>query len=98
MRPILVVSRYDPTPPRAMITYVPLTTQYRQSLYEVELPRLRFLNQASYANIQGLGSIPKTRLERRLGKLPENVMLLVKNTILFALDLEVEPLQSESQD
>ena len=98
MRPILVVSRYDPTPPRAMITYIPLTTQYRQSPYEVELPRLRFLNQDSYANIQGIGSIPKTRLERRLGKLPENMMLIVKNAILFALDLEVEPLQSENQN
>ena len=89
-RPILVISRYDPDPPRAMITYVPLTTQYRQSPYEVVLPRLRFLNQDSYANVQGLGSIPKVRLERRLGKLPDNVMMEIKDTISFALDLEVE--------
>ena len=89
-RPILVVSRYDPDPPRAMVTYVPLTTQYRQRPYEVALPRLRFLNQDSYANVQGLGSIPKVRLERRLGKLSDNVMIKIKNTISFALDLEVE--------
>ncbi|MCE2396663.1 type II toxin-antitoxin system PemK/MazF family toxin [Candidatus Poribacteria bacterium] len=89
-RPILVISRYDPDPPRAMITYVPLTTQYRQSPYEVVLPRLRFLNQDSYANVQGLGSIPKVRLERRLDKLPDNVMMEIKDTISFALDLEVE--------
>ena len=90
VRPVLVVSRYDPDPPRAMITYVPLTTQYRQSSYEIKLPKLRFLNQESYANVQGLGSIPKVRLERRLGKLPDNVIIEVKNAILFALDLEVE--------
>ena len=89
-RPILVVSRYDPDPPRAMVTYVPLTTQYRQSPYEVALPRLRFFNQDSYANVQGLGSIPKVRLERRLGRLSDNVMIEIKNTISFALDLEVE--------
>ena len=89
-RPILVVSRYDPDPPRAMVTYVPLTTQYRQSPYEIALPRLRFLNQDSYANVQGLGSIPKVRLERRLGRLSDNVMIEIKNTISFALDLEVE--------
>ena len=89
-RPILVVSRYDPDPPRAMITYVPLTTQYRQSPYEVELPKLRFLNQDSYANVQGLGSIPKVRLERRLGKLSDNVMIEIRNAISFALDLGVE--------
>ena len=88
-RPVLVVSRYDPDPPRAMITYIPLTTQYRQSRYEVALPKLGFLNQESYANVQGLGSIPKVRLERRLGKLPNNVMADIKNTIAFALDLDI---------
>ena len=89
-RPILVVSRYDPDPPRAMVTYVPLTTQYRQSPYEIALPRLRFLNQDSYVNVQGLGSIPRVRLERRLGKLSDNVMIEIKNAISFALDLEAE--------
>ncbi len=89
-RPVLLVSRYDPDPPRAMITYIPLTTQYRQSPYEVVLPKLRFLNRDSYANVQGLGSMPKVRLERRLGKLSDNVMRQIKNAILFALDLEIE--------
>ena len=89
-RPVLVVSRYDPHPPRAMIIYIPLTTQYRESPYEVVLPKLRFLNQDSYANVQGLGSVPKVRLERRLGKLSDNVMREIKNAILFALDLEIE--------
>ena len=86
-RPILVVSRYDPDPPRAMITYVPLTTQYRRSAYEIALPKLRFLNQESYVNIQGLGSIPKVRLERKLGRLPDPVMAEIKNALVFALGL-----------
>ena len=86
-RPVLVVSRYDPDPPRALVTYVPLTTQYRQSPYEVALPKLRFLNQVSYVNVQGLGSIPIVRLERRLGKLSDNVMIEIANAISFALDL-----------
>jgi mRNA interferase MazF len=88
-RPVVVVSRYDANPPRAMITYVPLTTQYRQSAYEVVLPKLRFLDQDSIANVQGLGSIPKVRLERRLGKLSDDVMTKIRNAISFALDLEV---------
>lgn len=73
-----------------MITYVPLTTQYRRSPYEVVLPKLSFLEQDSYANVQGLGSIPKVRLQRRIGKLPDDVMMEIKNPIFFALDLEVE--------
>ena len=87
-RPVLVVSRYDPDPPRDLIIYIPLTTQYRESPYEVVLPRLRFLNQQSYVNVQGLGSVEKVRLERRLGKLSDNVMTEIKNTITFVLDLE----------
>ncbi len=89
-RPVVVVSRYDIDPPRDVIIYVPLTTQYRNSEYEIVLPMLRFLDQDSYANVQGLGSIPKVRLKRRIGKLPDDVMTEIKETILFALDLEVD--------
>ena len=51
-RPVVVVSRDDPDPPRALILYVPLTTKDRQSPYEVVLPRLPFLEQNSVANVQ----------------------------------------------
>jgi mRNA interferase MazF len=33
VRPVLIVSRYDPDPPPALVIYVPLTTQNRQSPY-----------------------------------------------------------------
>ena len=52
-RPVLVVSRYDPDPPRDLIIYIPLTTQYRESPYEVVLPRLRFLNQLTFPTNTG---------------------------------------------
>lgn len=89
-RPVVVVSRYDPDPPRALILYVPLTTQNRQSRYEVALPKLPFLDRGSVANVQGLGSLPRVRLERRLGKLPDEVMGKIKRALLFALDLGAE--------
>src|SRR6266496_5035105 len=63
-RPVVVVSRDDPDPPRALILYVPLTRQNRQSPYEVVLPRLPFLDRHSVANVQGLGSLPTVRLEQ----------------------------------
>jgi mRNA interferase MazF len=87
-RPVVIVSRHDPDPPRALAIYVPLTTQYRDSLYEVVLPRLRFLDRDSIANVQGMASIPTVRLEKKLGKLPDEVMLKIKQAILFALDLD----------
>jgi mRNA interferase MazF len=87
-RPVVVVSRHDAEPPRALVLYVPLTTQNRLSSYEVPLPRFPFLDRDSVANIQGLGSIPIVRLERRLGKLPPAVLVKLKNALAFALDLE----------
>jgi mRNA interferase MazF len=84
----VVVSRHDPEAPRVLILYVPLTTQYRQSRYEVVLPKLAFLDRESVANVQGLGSLPNVRLGRRLGRLPEHVMSEIKRALAFALDLE----------
>jgi mRNA interferase MazF len=86
-RPVVIVSRYDPDPPRALILFVPLTTQNRQTPYEVALPRLGFLERESAANVLGLGSLPKVRLERRLGKLPDEAMTRIKRALVFALDL-----------
>jgi mRNA interferase MazF len=97
-RPVIIVSRYDPTPPRALILYIPVTTQNRGSNYEVELPTLSFLRQGSVANVQGLGSIPAARLERKLGELPNETMLEIKQALIFALDLEGTLQQDSAAD
>lgn len=89
-RPVIIVSRYDPTPSRALVLYVPVTTQNRASAYEVELPILPFLRSGSVANVQGIGSIPVVRLERKLGELPHEATLKIKQALIFALDLEFE--------
>lgn len=87
-RPVVIVSRYDPDSPRALVLYVPLTTQNRTSLYEVTLPRLSFLDRDSFANVQGLGSMPIVRLVRRLGALPAPALTNIRRALVFALDLE----------
>jgi mRNA interferase MazF len=86
-RPVVVVSRYDPDRPRALVLFLPLTTQNRHSSYEIALPRLSFLDRDSVANAQGLGSLPVVRFERRLGKLSDDVMKTIKQALMFALDL-----------
>ena len=86
-RPVIIVSRFDPNAPRALILYVPLTTQNRSSRYEVALPKLPFLQRDSVANVQGLASLPTVRLERKLGRLPAAVMTDVKGALVYALDL-----------
>lgn len=86
-RPVVVVSRQDPDPPRSLVLYVPLTTQRRNSPYEVPLPRLPLLDRQSVANVQGLGSLPTARLERRIGRLSTEIMERIKDALAFALDL-----------
>jgi mRNA interferase MazF len=87
-RPVVIVSRHDPDSPRALVLYVPLTTQNRLSRYEVTIPRLFFLDRDSAANVQGLGSIPTARLERRLGRIPPEIMNQIKSALAFALALD----------
>jgi len=87
-RPVVIVSRQDPNPPRSLVLYVPLTTQRRNSPYEVFLPRFPFLDRESVANVQGLGSLPTARLERKIGRLSNDVMAQLKAALAFALDLE----------
>jgi len=86
-RPVVIVSRYDPDAPRALTIYVPLTTQNRGSKYEVALPSLRFLQEASVANVQGIASLPLTRLERKLGQLPGETLDQIRHAIAFAVDM-----------
>jgi mRNA interferase MazF len=88
-RPVVIVSRQDPDPPRSLVLYVPLTTQRRNSPYEVLLPRLPFLDRESVANVQGLGSLPTVRLERRIGRLSAEILERVKHALAFALDLKL---------
>jgi mRNA interferase MazF len=71
-----------------LVLYVPLTTQNRLSSYEVPIPRLPFLDRDSVANVQGLGSIPTVRLERRLGRISNDVLTKLRIALAFALDLE----------
>ena len=87
-RPVIIVSRHDPDAPRALVLYVPLTTQNRSSRYEVPLPKLPFLHQLSVANVQGLASIPTAYLDRRLGRLSDSAMAEVKRALAFALEIE----------
>ncbi len=87
-RPVVIVSRQDPEAPRALVLYVRLTTQNRQSRYEVLMPKLPFLPQASVANVQGLGSLSLSRLERKLGKIPADSLEALREALAFVLELK----------
>ena len=86
-RPVVIVSLHDPDAPRALTIYVPLTTQNRGSRYEVALPKLTFLRELSVANVQGIASLPVTRLERKLGEVPPEVLAQIRKALAFATEM-----------
>ena len=85
-RPVIILFRDDADAPRALVTYVPLTTQNRRSRYEIDVGNLRFLREASVANVQGIGSIPSVRLQRKIGVIPADILARIKEALRFALD------------
>lgn len=87
VRPVVVVSRYDPDAPRALVIYIPITSQNRHSAYEVEMPAVKFLDRDSVANVQGIGSLPTARLQRKLGNLPAEVLSEMKRALGHALEM-----------
>ena len=86
-RPVVVVSRADGNAPRQIVIVVPLTTQMRGSSYEVELGEAPYLREVSVANSQGILSIPRARLLKRLGQLEPKKLEEVKKSLRFAMDL-----------
>ena len=86
-RPVVILSRDDPQAPRALVIYIPLTTQNRGSRYEIELGELAFLKESSIANVQGIGSLPLARLERKLGSLSPDALGKLKQSLAFAIEL-----------
>ncbi len=81
-RPALVLIADQLDAPRSLIT-----RQNRGSELEVPLGHLPFLNPESVANVQGIGSLPSVRFEKRLGLVPETDLKKVKAALLKACAL-----------
>ena len=86
-RPAIILIADNLNAPRSLIIYIPITRQNRGSELEVPLGHLRFLDPDSVANVQGIGSLPSIRFEKRLGVLPETDLQAVKAALLKACAL-----------
>jgi len=86
-RPMVVVSRKDEDSPRALSLCAPITTSYRESRYEVEIGKPRFLEQKSFVNVQGLQAIQHHELKRMIGRLTEHQMSEIRKALSWSLDL-----------
>lgn len=86
-RPVVVMSREDPDAPRALALCVPLTSQNRNSRYEVLMPKVPWLKLQSYANVQSIGSVGFHDLTDKRGRFEPSVIAKIKEAIRFAFDL-----------
>jgi len=86
-RPVVIISRDDPDPPRALVIYVPVTRQYRGSAYEIQLTPVPWLDPDSCVNVQGIGSLARARLERKLGAISAEDYSKIRTAIAYACDL-----------
>jgi mRNA-degrading endonuclease toxin of MazEF toxin-antitoxin module len=87
VRPFIVVSRRDDNPPRALALCVPITTRNRESDYEVPLPRVRFLREQSYANVQGLQAIQFQEMEGPVGRFTAPTLDAIRDALRYAMEL-----------
>ena len=87
VRLMLVVSRLDEDPPRALSVCVPITTAYRGSQYEVELPGRPFLRSKSYANVQGMQAIQHHEMNGPIGIIYGEAFNRLKEALKFIFEI-----------
>jgi mRNA interferase MazF len=87
VRPVVVVSREDDAAPRALSIVVPLTSQFRGSRYEIQMPRVPWLKLQSFANVQAISSAEHHELTDRRGKFEASVVKQIREAIRWALEL-----------
>ena len=87
VRPTVIVLDDTIGVERTLIVHIPITSQNRGTALEVPLGHLRFLTGDSVANIQAIGSLPKTRFERKMGVLPSADLAKIKQAMRLAFGL-----------
>jgi mRNA interferase MazF len=86
-RPAVVLIADQIDAPRSLVIHIPITKQNRGSELEVSLGHLSFLDPDSVANVQGIGSLPSVRFEKRLGIVPEVDLKKIKAALIKACAL-----------
>jgi mRNA-degrading endonuclease toxin of MazEF toxin-antitoxin module len=86
-RPALVLSVPGEADARALVIVTPLTSQVRGLRGEVPLGKPNWLPKISAVNVQGLASLDKSKLVRRMGRLSDLQIKAVKDALRDVLDL-----------
>jgi len=86
-RPVLVLAAPEANDAWSLTVVAPLTSQIRNLRGEVELGTIPWLPKLSAVNVQGLASFHPSYLTRKMGRLDDDRLALVKNALRDILDL-----------
>ena len=86
-RPVLVLAYPEPGDARALAIVAPLTAQIRGLSGEVDLGKPRWLPKQSAVNVQGLASLDRHLLVRRMGRLDPDTLTRIKSVLREILSL-----------
>ncbi len=86
-RPVLVLACPDPDDARALAIVAPLTSQIRGMRGEVEIGKPRWLPRKSAVNVQGLASLDRHLLVRKMGRLDPGTLARIKSALREILSL-----------
>ncbi len=87
IRPVLILYYPNPDDSRMLVIVAPLTSQIRGCNGEIDITHIKWLPKPSAINVQGLASIDKNSLSRKLGVLPNEDYESVKSEIRTLLNL-----------
>jgi mRNA interferase MazF len=87
-RPVVLVSRQEAYPVRAMVIVAPISTTVRGFAVEVRVGRREGLPRAGVINCDWLVTLPKVDLIERVGILSQKKMARLDDALRFALGLE----------
>lgn len=85
-RPVVILTRPEVIDVRTLVTVAEITSSVRGIAAEVELDHAELgLDRPSVINCDGLHTIPRSRLERRVGAVDDQTMALVCSSVTHAI-------------
>lgn len=86
-RPVLILTRSGVIPHLSKVVVAEVTTQFKGYPTQIPIEQHANLRKSSFISAESLHTLPKDRLVKYIGDLPETLMHKVNQAVVFALDL-----------
>jgi mRNA interferase MazF len=86
-RPVLVLTRSNVIPYLNKVVVAEITSQGKGYPTQIQIGQSGNLKKESFVSTDNLHTLPKERLQKRLGELSSEIMDKISKAIIFALDL-----------